>query len=562
MTFELRGYQHEALDAIREAEERDIRRLMIVLATGAGKTVIFSHLPLVRPHSIPMLVLAHREELLNQAAEKIRTSNPDLVVEIEQGQKNYAGHVDVVVASVATLGRTNSARLRRFDPGYFRTVVVDEAHHAAATTYRRVLDYFSSALLLGVTATPRRGDKVRLDDIFDEIVYEKTMLDLIEEGWLAPPVAYRFETPVDLSTVKIVNGDYDIKALSAAINVDARHEVAYQAYMDPRCGSGTRKNLIFCVDIAQADAMAAYFCERGVNARSVHTRADDREGLLQQFRAGEFKVLTNVGIATEGYDDPSIDMITMARPTQSTVLFTQCIGRGARLYPGKENFILCDIADATKGRRPISLPSLLGLPTEFNLEGRDILEVTEAFGVLSKKSPSQALYVKSLDEIQGAFAKIDLFTPPPPNPALLEFTRLLWMEVGDTCVLRASDDVQVHITEDALGRYVVTADAGELPSPAGVYGTQAEAFGAADAWIREHFLDRVPLLSATAGWRNQMPSEKQIKVLRRHGIPWEHLTKGEASQILDKIFAENPRPQRPAWLERKIADSKTGPKRF
>ena len=559
MTFALRDYQTEALDAVAAAEEAGVRRQMLVLATGAGKTVIFSHLPLVRPDSIPMLVLAHREELLGQAADKIRASNPDLAVEIEQGQKNYAGHVDVVVASVATLGRSGSARLKRFDPGYFKVVVVDEAHHAAAETYRRVLDHFPDALRLGVTATPRRGDKVRLDDIFDEIVYERTMVDLIEEGWLAPPRAYRFTSSADLSTVRIVGGDYEAKGLSSAINVDARHEVALRAYLDPEVGAGTRKNLVFCVDIAHAEALASYFCTHGVEARAVHSKSEDREELLAGFRRGDFKVLTNVGIATEGYDDPSIDMVTMARPTQSVVLFTQCIGRGARLFDGKEDFILVDIADATKGRRPVSLPTLLGLPSEFDLEGKDMLEAIGQFKALADKSPSQALYVKSLDEIDAAFTKIDLFTPPPPNPALLEYTRLLWMEVGDVFVLNADDDTHISITEDALGRFEAHTSAGEH---LGTYETQLAAFTATDAWVREHFAERMPLLSATASWRSQVPTDKQIKVLRRHGIPHEHLTKGQASQIIDKIFAENPRPARPAWLEKKIKASQMGPKNF
>ncbi len=167
MTLTLRPYQQEALDSINAFYDKGINRQLVVLPTGAGKTVIFSHLPLIKPDSLPMLVLAHRAELLYQAKEKISWSNPELDIQIEQAD-NIAGHCDVVVASVPTLGRVESDRILKYPKDYFNSIVIDEAHHAAAPSYRRILDYFNCPFILGVTATPQRSDNTRLTDVFQE----------------------------------------------------------------------------------------------------------------------------------------------------------------------------------------------------------------------------------------------------------------------------------------------------------------------------------------------------------------------------------------------------------
>ncbi len=166
MTITLRPYQQEALDSIVASENNGVSKQLVVLPTGAGKTILFSHLPLIRKNTLPMLVLAHRGELLDQARNKIIASNPHLTVEIEQAERR-AGKVDVVVASVATLGRNNTPRILEYPQDYFKSIVIDEAHHAAATTYRRIVDYFNSPFLLGVTATPQRSDNTRLTDVFE-----------------------------------------------------------------------------------------------------------------------------------------------------------------------------------------------------------------------------------------------------------------------------------------------------------------------------------------------------------------------------------------------------------
>ena len=241
----LRPYQEEALKSINDFSEKGINKQLVVLPTGAGKTVIFSHLPQFKKDSLPMLVLAHRAELLYQAKEKIGWSNPELDIQIEQAD-NIAGYCDVVVASVPTLGRAESERILKYPKDYFKSIVIDEAHHAAAPTYRRILDYFNAPFVLGVTATPQRSDNTRLTDVFDEIVYYKTIQDLIEDGYLCTLVGYRIKTDTDISGVATNEGDYVASQLEDAIDTPERnaHIVAAYNSMVPES-----KAIVFCAGV-------------------------------------------------------------------------------------------------------------------------------------------------------------------------------------------------------------------------------------------------------------------------------------------------------------------------
>lgn len=558
--MELRYYQTEALDAIVAAEARGIRHQLISLPTGAGKTIIFTHIPSHRPNSLPMLVLAHREELLDQAAAKIRAQHPDLVVEIEAGAQSASLEADIVIGSVPTLGRAGSARLERYHRHHFNVVVVDEAHHAAAESYRRVLDHFNAALRVGVTATPRRGDNLGLNEVFQEITYSKTTQQLIEEGFLADLVGYRFMSDVDLSDVRIVRGNYNEAELAAAVNVEARNEAVVEAI---RKYGKDRHVLVFCVDIAHAQAVAAHCTKSGFPAEAVWGTDPDRNEKFAGLESSQFRVLTNCQLATEGVDIPIIDMVVMARPTQSTVFYAQAIGRGTRLFPDKPNCIVADIVDVSKTRRPVGLPSLFGLPVDFDLEGESVTEATQTFKKLADTSPSLALEVSSLSEISGAWERINIFTPPPPNPALLEYSQLIWMELGeDNYVLNFEQGESLIIRPDELDRWhVYNKDALSEVKMADV-DTMLEAFTLADAWAKEHRSEKIPFLKATSGWRSDPPTEKQVKILKRNRIPWEHLNKGQASMIIDQIFANTPKKSRPAWVDRKIEQQRMAKRKF
>jgi len=555
---QLRNYQQEALDAMLKAERAGISRQLVVLPTGAGKTVLFAHLPIVRQNSLPMLVLAHRTELLSQAKAKIESMNPELSVGIEKAESR-AGKADVVIASVQTLGRGNSDRIEGFENTYFKSIVVDEAHHAAANSYQKILNYFKPDYVLGVTATPQRSDSVRLVDTFDEIVYYKSIEDLINEGWLCPLIGYRVKTDTDISEVEIVNGDYKQEQLAEAIDNPGRNTSIVNAFIDL---AGTKKTVVFAANIVHARNLAASFAtQTRAQVRIVlgETIDEEREQILKDFKSGEVQVIINVGVLTEGFDEPSIEAIILARPTRSSLLYTQIVGRGTRLNDNKLNCMIIDVADATKGKKPVSLPTLLGLPPDFDLQGQSFTEVAKEFEKLKEFCPGMATHVLNPDDIRNSYKEINLFMPPPPNPAVIEYSKFVWAEIGvNNFQLNLSSIDSMQIYYDALGRWVsqIKQRSGDkyLYTPIGHAATLRTVFARTDEWIRKNRPTTLSLIDADAMWRKDPPTDKQIKMLRRIGVPiTTEITKGMASQIISKYYDNNPKP---AWLERKISAKK------
>jgi ATP-dependent helicase IRC3 len=555
MTIQLRPYQQEALDAINTFSDKGINRQLVVLPTGAGKTVIFSHLPQTKKDSLPMLVLAHRAELLHQAKEKISWSNPELDIQIEQAD-NVAGYCDVVVASVPTLGRAESERILKYPKDYFKCIVIDEAHHAAAPTYRRILDYFNPSLLLGVTATPQRSDSTRLTDVFDEIVYYKTIQDLIEDGYLCSLVGYRIKTDTDISGVATNEGDYNASQLEDAIDTPQRNAHIVAAYHSLVPES---KAIVFCAGVKHANNLASSFSATKVSTEVIvgDTSAYDREHILARFKSGQTKVLVNVGVLTEGFDEPSIETIVLARPTRSTLLYTQIVGRGTRLYEGKPHCTILDFADTTKGKKPIGLPSLLGLPPEFDLQGQDLIEVAKKYKELEDYCPGEAVRVLDLNDIELAYKRINLFMPPPPNEFVQQHSRFVWAEVGENDFhLGINNNNSIRIYIDALGRWVVEFRYhSQTKNEVNILGypeDMRESFVRADRWITKNFDSN--LIESDAAWRSDGPSDAQRKLLKRIAVPvTSDMTKGTASQIISKYYEANPRP---AWLDKKLKQSR------
>lgn len=555
MTIQLRPYQQEALDAVNTFSDKGINRQLVVLPTGAGKTVIFSHLPQTKVNSLPMLVLAHRAELLYQAKEKIGWSNPELDIQIEQAD-NVAGHCDVVVASVPTLGRAESERILKYPKDYFKTIVIDEAHHAAAPTYRRILDYFNPSLLLGVTATPQRSDNTRLTDVFDEIVYYKTIQDLIEDGYLCSLVGYRIKTETDISGVATNEGDYVASQLEDAIDTPERNAHIVAAYHSLVPES---KAIVFCAGVKHANNLASSFSATQVPTEVIlgDTSAQDREHILARFKSGETRVLVNVGVLTEGFDEPSIQSIILARPTRSTLLYTQIVGRGTRLYEGKPHCTILDFVDTTKGKKPIGLPSLLGLPPEFDLQGQDLIEVAKKYKELEDYCPGEAVRVLDPNDIELAYKRINLFMPPPPNEFVQQYSRYVWAEVAENDFhLGIDNNNSLRIYVDALGRWLVEFRyRSQTKNETHILGypeDMRESFVRADRWITNNFDSK--LIESDAAWRSDGPSDAQRKLLKRIGVPvTSDMTKGTASQIISKYYEANPRP---AWLDNKVKRSR------
>jgi len=555
MSFTLRPYQQEALDSIVAFSDKGINRQLVVLPTGAGKTVIFSNIPKIKKDLLPMLVLAHRSELLDQALNKISLSNPDLTIEIEQAERK-AGFVDVVVASVATLGRNNTPRIMAYPQDYFKSIIIDEAHHAAAPTYRRIIDYFACDFILGVTATPQRSDSTRLVDVFEEIVYYKSIQDLIEDGWLCPLVGYRVKTNTDISEVEIINGDYSQSKLEDKIDNPERNAAIVAAY---RSLAMDEKALVFASGVRHAENLALSFRQASVDCEVIlgTTPREEREKIFQTFSSGLTKVIINVGVLTEGFDEPSIQAIILAKPTRSTLLYTQIVGRGTRLFEGKEHCKIIDIADTTKGKKPIGLPTLLGMPPEFDLQGQSLTDVAKKFEELENYCPGEAVRVLNPDDIDLAYTRINLFMPPPPNPTVIEYSKLVWAEVGeDDYHLGLSNDESLRIYCDTLGRWNVSVrnNHSKETKLLGITNDMREAFARSDKWVQNNRPNSMALLDSSATWRSDAPTDKQQKLLKRIGIPiTSDMTKGMASQIISRYYENNPKPK---WLQNKIQSSK------
>jgi len=489
-----------------------------------------------------MLVLAHRAELLDQACDKLRQANPDLRVEIEQAGRVADPDSHVVVASVPTLGRKGSGRLPHLDPDRFFLIVVDEAHHATAKTYRRILKYFgvfepdTPKLVVGFTATPKRGDGEGLDAVFEEIVFSRTLPEMIGAGYLSPVAGFRVETDVDLSRVKTRMGDFVVSHLSEAVNVEQRNRLVVDVF---RSRLKEKQTLCFCVDVAHAHSLAKAFTAGGIPAGAVTGDMDhsDRVKILTGFRTGRIKVLANCMVLTEGYDEPSVEGIILARPTKSTLLYTQMIGRGTRLHPGKENVTVIDIVDATREHSLTTLPGLFGFSGEFDLEGHTVDEVQRALGWAETYRPWVPVNeARSLSDLRYRCKRINLLDLKTPSE-LSGFSRFAWVGTGKGVYrLGLAGGRAILITPTILGECeAVLSNRGE-ETPLFRRRDLKAAVMASERHVRINLSGSVGLVMRNTRWRRQPATEKQTSVLRskKLDVP-EGLTKGQASHLIGML---------------------------
>jgi len=331
--FDLRPYQRDCVEAVL-SKFREYRRLLAVVPTAGGKTVIFSTLA-QRMQPVRTLILAHREELLTQAADKLHRAT-GLVAETERAERHASLEAPVVVASVQTLMREK--RLATWPADHFGLVVVDEAHHALADSYQRVLSHFEDhAKVLGVTATPDRGDQKNLGTYFEDIAFEVGLHELINQGFLARIAVRTVPVRIDLGAVRTTAGDYNDADLGDAIEPILREIVA-----SLRAAIGSRKTIVFLPLVRTSRRFVDLCHEAGFTAAHIDGESDDRRELLTRFAAGEFQILSNSMLLTEGFDEPSIECVVCLRPTKVRALYAQIIGRGTRLHPGKENLLVLD----------------------------------------------------------------------------------------------------------------------------------------------------------------------------------------------------------------------------
>lgn len=470
--MELRPYQEEARQAV-EGQWEQVDKTLLVLPTGTGKTVVFSKIieDRVRQGS-RALILAHRGELLDQAADKLASAT-GLMCATEKAEQSCLGSwFRVVVGSVQTLMREK--RLNQFDSDYFDTIVVDEAHHCISDSYQKVLKHFPEAKVLGVTATPDRGDMRNLGSYFESLAYEYTLPKAIKEGYLCPIKAQTIPLKLDLSSVSVQAGDFKAGDIGTALDP---YLVQIAEEMGKVCHD--RKTVVFLPLIKTSQKFCNMLNEAGFAAAEVNGDSKDRAEILKDFEDGKYNVLCNSMLLTEGWDCPSVDCIVVLRPTKIRSLYCQMVGRGTRLSPetGKTELLLLDFLWHTE-RHELCHPAHLICESE---------EVAK----------------KMTENIEEAGCPVDI----------------------EEAEAQAAEDV-VAQREEALAKQLkeMRSRKRKLVDP-----LQFEMSIQA-----EDLSGYVP----SFGWEMAPPSEKQLKTLEKLGIyPDEIDNAGKASKLLNRLDA-------------------------
>lgn len=531
----LRPYQRDQLGAISTALYKGTNRVLVKSPTGTGKTVTFAailkwpaieawlaHFP---PTQRGMLVIAHREELLDQAARKIHAQNPHLVVCVEQADRYAVPGADVVVASIQTLASRKFARLRRLmTRTTFRVVVVDEAHHAAAATYRTALAHLGflpmedasdeenieaarfddvekmgaallewdkrapkDRVLLGVTATPNRSDAIGLGCVFQSIAYAYNLKDAIDDGWLVPITPWAIDTRDDLDDVRVSHGEFNQKDLAAKVNNRPRNDLAVAAWTEH---AYDRQTIAFTVDVAHAHDLAQAFCDAGVRAAALsgETPKEQRHELLRRFSTGDLRLLANCQVLTEGTDLPTASCILHAKPTKSATLYEQMTGRGLRTHPDdpvgparkaytgrlrKEDCVVIDLVDVTRRHSLQAAPILYGLPPGLKVTGVPLDEAEAELAELLKAHPSlnveQELAARgtlTLEQLRARAELVDIWQVPDLG-AFGQGRSLRWMKFGEAYRVEypweAGNETLV-VSPDLLGQWQVVCTYSEKPA--------------------------------------------------------------------------------------------------
>lgn len=536
----LRPYQRECLARLREQYRAGRRRLLVSLPTGTGKTVIFAQFPRYFAMKRRLLVLAHRAELLDQAVAKFQAVDPTLTIGVEQAGRR-AVDAQVVVASVPTL---RGARLAALPPEDFYLVVVDEAHHAVAPSYRAIFAHLgllatdTRRLLVGFTATPRRGDRQSLGEVFEDIAFSKGLEEMIAAGYLCPVRGWRVASAVSLDGVKVRHGDFVESQLADAVNVAARNDLVVAAYRQLTPG---RRGLVFCADVAHAQALAAAFAAARLRAAAVWgamPRAE-RRAVLGRFHDGALDVVTNCNVLTEGFDEPAVDCIVMARPTKSLLLYAQMVGRGTRLAADKADLVVIDVADNSRSHTLAGLHQLFDLPGTLELQGADALATARAVRALAAGQPwIDVTRLTSPADLAVAAERIDLFRFEPPA-AIAEATGLAWLAAADGGYRLVVPAGELAVQSTLLGDFEVRfLRRGAAEARVVGRGRSAPAAVAvADDFVAHDHPDALPLVSRDAAWRTRAASEKQLALLAARGLPTPPgLSRGQASWMLSYVL--------------------------
>lgn len=498
MKLQLRDYQEECINLI---DTLDPGSYLIQMATGLGKTATFTNIK----RKGRVLVLAHREELITQPVKYY-----DCPVGIEMAS-HKSNNEPVVIASVMSLIH----RLENFKPNDFDLIITDEAHHAAAKSYRKVYDYFKPRLHLGFTATPNRGDNVRLDDVFQDIIFERDIKWAIKNKYLTDIYCMRVNIGYDISQVSRRMGDFAPGELEEALDQEVLNKAIAEAYQKYAKG----QTLIFATSVKHAEDIAKEI----PGAVPVTANTKNREELIKKFTNREIPVLVNCMIFTEGTDMPLVETVMIARPTSNSSLYAQMVGRGLRLYPGKEKLTLIDLVGTTGRANLCTAPSLLGVDLnavpankQDEIQG-DLFELPD---LITKKADCPSSWIRNI-EIVNLWAKEQQYNTHGVNYFKMPNGNMVCSLKGSRIVIPAQDEV---------GKTVLN----------GKKMSMQKAFDEVFVYLQENYSDQEFIwnIDKMRGWGSYPASEKQVNNIKRFmkDFDTENLTKLQATQILNRLF--------------------------
>lgn len=498
MKIKLRDYQEEVLNIINNLESGSY---LIQMATGLGKTATFTNIK----RKGRVLVLAHREELITQPIKYY-----DCPVGIEMGN-HRSNNEPVIIASVMSL----THRLDKFKSDEFDMIIIDECHHASAKSYKKIIKYFKPRLLLGFTATPNRSDNVRLDDIFQKIIFQRDLKWAIQNKYLTDINCIRVNIGYDLSNVAKRMGDFATGELEKVMNTSAMNKAIAEAYYKYAKG----QTLIFATSVEHAKDIANEIDGAVVVTADTKNRAE----IIDKFTKREIPVLVNCMIFTEGTDMPLVETVMIARPTQSNSLYTQMVGRGLRLYEGKDKLILIDLVGITGKHNLCTAPSLLGIDLNTvpkskrdEIQG-DLFELPE---IIQEKAYCPESWIRNI-EIVDLWAKGQEYNLHNVN----------WFKQpnGDlVCTLKSKR--LIIPAQDELGNTILNGKEYKMQ----------EALDFAYKYLIENYSDQKYLwdISVVKKWGKSEASEKQKNMINKFLKDYDtsELTKSEASLILNRLL--------------------------
>ena len=532
--IKLRDYQLECLDVMDKEKDRGIVKQLIHLPTGVGKTIIAAEL--VKRTDGRSLFLAHRDELIRQAYDKMSMVCPELSMGIVKAKENDLSK-QVTIASIQTVARPN--RLRELGSQNFNTIITDEAHHSVAPTYRTVFNAIwdrndKDQIHLGMTATPGRMDGVGLGRCYQKIVYKKTIQEMIAAGWLCDLRCISIKTNISLKGIKTNRNtsgekDFSITDLANVVNTSNRNDLIVESYLKH---AKDRLALCFTVNVRHANDLAKVFDANGVNAKAIsaNTPMEERREILKSFHDREISVLCNCMILTEGYDESAVDCIILARPTQSQSLYIQMIGRGTRIYPEKKDCLILDLADLSGKHNIVQLGELMGLDKDFSS---------------GEKSLKEALASKPVGDAQDELTISGKgLTASPVNLFAVGESDNFWVDLYDgTYILSLANMGFIKIVpyRDQDSKYAVYYQPNKFDKDKREFfaGKRPLLFDYARGFGDSKADEVCPgvLIKRNPRWNNDPMSPKQRSLLQRKGVLHpDNATKRECNILLSCFY--------------------------